>query len=114
MKGKDVLLERWAEILARKGDSPAIFDAAGRVVRTFRQIETRAEELAPEIRSIGMESVLAVQISNHEDWPSIFISCLRSRIIVLPLEQSITEQQRNAAFKVSSAAALLISSGGGR
>jgi len=114
MKGKDVLLERWAEILARKGDSPAIFDAAGRVVRTFRQIETRAEELAPEIRSIGMESVLAVQISNHEDWPSIFISCLRSRIIVLPLEQSITEQQRNAAFEVSSAAALLISSGGGR
>ena len=42
MKSDDVLLAAWAETLARKGDSAAIFDTRGEVLRTFAALEKRA------------------------------------------------------------------------
>src|SRR5215470_14780253 len=99
MKGKDVLLERWTEILARKGDSPGIFNTRGEVVRSFRQINDRARGFDGQIDNLPAGSVVAVQIGNHEDWPSILIAALRSGVVVLPLEQSISDQQRENAFK---------------
>ena len=103
MKPKDVLLERWAEILARRSDAPAIFNTRREVVRTFRQIDDRARDFESKIDNFQAGSVLAVQIGNHEDWPSILIACLRRGVVVLPLEQSISEQQRDAAMKVCNA-----------
>src|SRR5256714_3317778 len=99
MKPKDVLLERWKETLARKSNSPGIFNTRGEVVRTFQQIDERARDFEAKIDNFDAGSVLAVQIGNHEGWPSILIACLRRGIVVLPLEQSISEQQRDAAFK---------------
>ena len=107
MKPKDVLLERWVEILARKGDSPAIFDTAGRLARTFGQIDERARDFEPKINDSQAGSVLAVQIGNHEDWPAILIACLRRGVVVLPLEQSISEQQRDAAIRVCNVAGVV-------
>src|SRR5947209_6286313 len=98
MKQRDVLLDRWAEILSRKGDSPAILNTAGQVVRTFSRIDERARELEPQLGSLPAGAVLAAQIGNHEDWPGILIACLRLRIVVLPLEQTISSQQREAAL----------------
>src|SRR5213075_230141 len=51
-------------------------------------------------------SVIAIQIGNHQEWPSILIACLRSQLVILPLEQSISGQQRDAALKVCGATAL--------
>ena len=100
MKPKDVLLQRWEAILAQKGDEPAIFNTRGQVDRTFRGIDERARGFEPKIDKFADGSVIAVQIGNHEDAPSIFIACLRRGIVVLPLEQSISDQQRDAALKV--------------
>src|SRR2546423_7844784 len=100
MKPKDVLLERWKETLARKSNSPGIFNTRGEVVRTFQQIDERARDFESKIDTFDAGSVLAVQIGNHEDWPSILIACLRRGVVVLPLEQSISERQRDAAFKI--------------
>src|SRR5438094_5380244 len=100
---QDALAERWGAILARKGDAPAIFKATGDVARTFRQIDARARDFESKIDTLTAGSVVAVQIGNHEDWPSILIACLRRGVVVLPLEQSITNQQRDAAFKVCGA-----------
>jgi len=107
MKPKDVLLEKWAEIVARKGDSPAIFNSGAEIIRTFRQIEGRAVDFKATISSFEPGSVLAVQIGNHEDWPSILIACLRRGLVVLPLEKSISEQQRDIALKICGANALM-------
>src|SRR5436189_919980 len=52
---------------------------------------------------LGAGSVIAIQIGNHEDWPSILIACLRKRLVVLPLEQSIRDQERDAAREVCQA-----------
>lgn len=100
MKPKDALLERWEAILARKADAPAIFNAHAEGERTFRQIDQRAHDFESKIDSFGAGSVIAVQIGNHQDWPSILIACLSRRIVVLPLEQSVSEQQRDAALKI--------------
>jgi long-chain acyl-CoA synthetase len=107
MKPKDELLERWEQIYARKADSAAILDTAGEVVRTFRQIEERARDFGSKIDNLGAGSVLAVQIGNHEEWPSVLIACLRRRVVVLPLEQSISDQQRDAALEIGNASGII-------
>jgi long-chain acyl-CoA synthetase len=107
MKPRDVLLNRWAEILARKGNSPAIRNPADEVARTFRQIDNRARDFERKIDNFQPGNVLAVQIGNHEDWPSILVACLRKGVVVLPLEQSISEQQRDAALKICRAAGVV-------
>src|SRR5438067_5710004 len=103
MKPKDVLLQRWEAILAQKGDEPAIFNTRGQVDRTFSGIDERARGFEPKSDKFADGSVIAVQIGNHEDAPSIFIACLRRGIVVLPLERSISEQQREAALKICKA-----------
>jgi long-chain acyl-CoA synthetase len=100
MKSLDPLLEEWEETLARKRDAAAIFAASGEVLRTFDEIEKRARDLLRSIGGFREGDVLAVQIGNHEDWPSILIGCLLRHLVVLPLEQSISEQQRNKALEI--------------
>src|SRR5882757_833745 len=100
MKSSDPLLEVWEKTLARKRDAPAIFATSGEVLRTFGEIEQRTRDLLQSIGGFPEGNVLAVQIGNHEDWPSILIGCLRRHLVVLPLEQSISEQQHAEALKV--------------
>ena len=107
MKATDGLLERWETILARKGDAPAIFNTRGQINRTFRAIDEYACKFESKIDSFAAGSVIAVQIGNHEDWPSILIACLRRGMIVLPLEQSISDQQRDAAAKICRASGII-------
>src|SRR5437773_7281532 len=107
MKATDGLLERWETILARKGDAPAIFNTRGQINRTFRAIDEYACKFESKIDSFAAGSGIAVQVGNHEDWPSILIACLRRGMIVLPREQSISDQQRDAAAKICRASGII-------
>ena len=107
MKSEDPLLTAWDKTLLRKGDRPAILDPTGKIARTFRQIEERARHFAAKIDIFDAGEVLAVQIGNHEDWPSILVACLRKQLVVLPLEKSINDQQRDAALKICRATAVV-------
>src|SRR5437660_4283099 len=114
MKPNDGLLQRWEAIVSQKRDAPAIFNSRGRLVFTFRGIDERARDFESKIKSFDAGSVVAIQIGNHEDWPSILIACLRRGVVILPLEQSISDQQRDAALKtckVSGIAAAGVSAG---
>jgi acyl-CoA synthetase (AMP-forming)/AMP-acid ligase II len=96
MKSEDALLAAWAETVARKGDASAIFDTRGEVQRSFRDIENRARELADQISG----SVYPIDIGNQPDWPSHLLAALRRRVAALPLESSITPQQRENALRI--------------
>src|SRR5207248_10234211 len=111
MKLHDTLLERWQSIVAQKGDAPAIFNTRAHVARTFRQVDERANDFESKIDNFKARSVIAVQIGNHEDWPSILIACLRRGVVVMPLEQSISDQQRDAALKTCKAAGVVTAGG---
>ena len=104
MKSDDALLAAWEETLARKGDAPAVFDTCGQVLRTFREVERRARELEAGIASAEGE-VYPIDIGNHPDWPSHLLASLRRRMVALPLEGSVTPQQRKAALDVCHASA---------
>src|SRR4030095_14734865 len=107
MKSSDPLLSAWVKILARKRDTPAIFATSGEVLRTFGEIEERTRVLWKKIDVVREGNVLAVQIGNHEDWPSIFIACLSRHLVVLPLEQSISQQQRDETLEICRASAVV-------
>jgi long-chain acyl-CoA synthetase len=114
MKSSDPLLQDWEKTLARKRDAPAIFATSGEVLRTFGDVEQRARDLLRSIDVFHEGNVLAVQIGNHEDWPSILIGCLRRHLVVLPLEQSMSEHQRDKALEICKVRAVLsaVPSGG--
>jgi long-chain acyl-CoA synthetase len=101
MKQTDALLERWATILAKKADRPAIFNTRGEVVRTFRQIDAQARADERKFPTVKAHNVNAIQIGNHYDWPSIFIACLRTQRVVLPLDESLTREQADAAVAIA-------------
>ncbi len=103
MKSSDPLLEAWQKTLERKRDAPAIFATSGKVLRTFGDIEQRTRDLSQRIDIFRQHDVLAVQIGNHEDWPSILIGCVRRRLVLLPLEQSINQRQRDDALDICKA-----------
>ena len=111
MKPHDPLLAGWEETLARKRERPAIFNTRGECMRSFQQIEEQAHVWERKIDMFPAGSVIAVQIGNHEDWPAILLACLRRRLVVLPLDESLSEQQRHGAFKTCGVVAAAVSGG---
>ena len=107
MKRGDPLLFAWRTTISRKRDDAAIFDATARTLRSFRDIEARARAFETSMEKLFPGAVVAVQIGNHEDWPAVFIACLRKQLVVLPLDQSIVHQQRDAALEVCRASVLV-------
>src|SRR6058998_2919330 len=107
MKSTDPLLDGWEQTLRRAKDRPAILDTYGQVLRKFAEIEERACEFERKLEKFQPGGVIAIQIGNHEDWPSILIACLRSDLVVLPLEQSVSDQQRNATLELCKAGAVV-------
>jgi len=101
------LILAWQTTLSRKGNNAAVFDAAGRIARSFRSVEEHARSFEAKMDKLLPGAVVAVQIGNHEDWPAVFIACLRKRLVVLPLDESIGEQQRDAALDICKASAVI-------
>jgi long-chain acyl-CoA synthetase len=107
MKPRDPFLAAWHKTISHKGDRAAILDPTGATSRSFREIEERARGLEATLDTLPAGTVVAVQIGNHQDWPSVFIACLRKQLVVLPLDQSISEQQRDAALEICGAVATI-------
>ena len=113
LKSTDPLLDAWRQMLSRARLAPAILDTKGEVLRNFSAIEEHAREFELRLEPFDTGSVVAVQIGNHEDWPSILIACLRRRLVVLPLEKSISDQQRDAALELCKATAVVSAASSG-
>ncbi len=92
----DPLLVAWQNTVHKNGDAPAIFDSDGKVQRTFDEIEQRARDLEPAIAG----PVSPIDIGNHPDWPSLLLATLRRGVLALPLEDTITSQQREDALRI--------------
>jgi long-chain acyl-CoA synthetase len=100
MKSDDALVTAWEKTLARKSDAPAIFDTRGGVLRTFRGIEEQALAVEEKLDPIKPGNINAIQIGNHEYWPSLLIASLRKRLTVLPLDKSLGERERETAMAI--------------
>jgi long-chain acyl-CoA synthetase len=100
MKSDDAIVAAWEKTLARKGDAPAIFDTRGEVLRRFRGIEERAQTIAEKFGATKPRSLSTIQLGNHEDWPSMLIASLRKNLVVLPLDKSLSDHERDAAMSI--------------
>ncbi|HJX26189.1 MAG TPA: class I adenylate-forming enzyme family protein, partial [Chthoniobacterales bacterium] len=107
MKSLDPLLAEWDKILTRKGNAAAILATNGEVLRTFREVEETVRGFADKIDMFHAGEVVAIQIGNHEDWPAIMLACLRKQLVVLPLERSISERERDAALEICGVSAVV-------
>ncbi len=110
---RNVLLEAWKEVLGRAGERPALLDEEGKVQRTFRDVETRASKLEELLRDLARRQVVAIQIGNHIDWPSLLLACWRRDLVVLPLERGITKHERDTALRICGASAVAVAVPGG-
>lgn len=99
MKSDDALLAAWEKTLVQERDAAAIFDTRGEALRTFGDIESRARNLEEKIGPAAGQ-VQPIDLGNHPDWPSWLLACLRRRVVALPLEGTITPQQREAALQI--------------
>jgi len=108
---EDPILEAWEATRAQNRDRAAILDAQGRVLRTFSEIEESTRHFASQLKAIPPAQVCAIQIGNHPDWPSLFLACLRNQLVVLPLEQTISDEQKQSALRVCRVVAAALSSG---
>jgi long-chain acyl-CoA synthetase len=102
----DPILEAWEETREKNRQRAAILNAHGQIARTFSEIEERANHFARQLETIEPGQVFAIQIGNHPDWPSLFLACLRKQLVVLPLEQTISDEQKHNAFQMCRVAAL--------
>lgn len=102
----DALLAAWAETVAQRSADPAIFNTRREVLRTFAEIDAEAVTFEHErLHAFAAGSVIAIQLGNHPSWPALLLACLRSRLVVLPIERTISQQEREAAFRVCQASA---------
>jgi long-chain acyl-CoA synthetase len=114
MKTEDPLLLAWAETLLRRRDVPAIFDTQRQVLCRFGEIEalSRRYENGP-LKDLRTGEILAIQIGNHAHWPALLLACLRREIVVLPLERTVSDQERASAMKTCRASGLITAVEGG-
>jgi acyl-CoA synthetase (AMP-forming)/AMP-acid ligase II len=108
---EDPILEAWEATRTRNDDRAAIVNVDGKAVRTFSQIEEQAGHFARQLETIAPGQVFAIQIGNHPDWPSLFLACLRKQLVVLPLEQTISDEQKQSAFQICHVVAAAFSDG---
>lgn len=104
----DPLLAAWDETLARRGAEPAVYDSRGRVVFRFRELEELSRSCALDFRP---GEILALQMGNHPHWPAWFLTALRRGVVVLPLEQTVSAQERASALRTCRAAGLMTGPG---
>jgi long-chain acyl-CoA synthetase len=101
MKAPDVLLHAWSRVVMRRGPDAAVLDAAGAVLRTFAEIEAEAMQFAERLfAELAPGAVVAIPIGNHPAWPALLLACLRRRMVVLPLERGMAEQERETALQI--------------
>ena len=106
----DALLAAWRETVERRADAPAIFATSGAVLRTFRDIGDEAIRFVHDrLGDFERGAVVGIQLGNHASWPAVLLACLRAGLVVVPLERTISHQEREAALSVCHAAALITS-----
>src|SRR5712675_1966381 len=108
MKSHDPILGRWDETVRRKGgDTAALIDPGGKLLRTFSDIEREGSQLEKQLSRMAGGAVLAVQIGNHPTWPAVLLAGLRRGLAILPLETTINATDRALALEICKAGALL-------
>jgi long-chain acyl-CoA synthetase len=89
-KDRDVILQRWSNVLSDRARDAAVLNRRGEKLRTFSDIESEASQWTGRLAELPAQSVVAVQIGNSASWPAIFLALLRTDHVTLPLGADAT------------------------
>ena len=108
-KTEDALLGAWSKTLAQRADEVAIVDRSRQPLFRFAEIEELSRRYATnsDLTTFAPGEIVAIQIGNRPDWPALFLACLRLGIVVLPIEQTVSEQERTSALEACRAAGVM-------
>lgn len=107
----DELLQSWTVTLERRATDAAIYNTRGEICRTFAQIDTEAQEHGEQLlRAFAPGQVIGVQVGNHACSPALLLACRRRGLVALPLERSMSQNERAAALLACRAAAVITAS----
>lgn len=110
----DVILDRWNAVLDRRGADAAIYDTQRKVLRSFAAIEEEAQQFAEMLgRTFAAGQVVSIQVGNHPSWPALLLACLRRGFVALPLERSMSANERDVALATCGAAAVVVTNADG-
>ncbi len=108
LKTADPLLGAWEQTWRRRREEPAIFDSHRRVLFRFGEIEARSRSHEGGVlKGVQRGEILAIQLGNHPDWPALLLGSLRLGIVVLPLERTMSAQERASALQTCRAFGLI-------
>ncbi len=101
------ILAAWSATLARRGAEAAILAADGSRLRTFREVESEAVELAGLLRGCVSPGVVAIQMGNDPRLPALLLALWRHRLIPVLFDLSLERESLANAIATSHAAALI-------
>ena len=93
--------------MARRSDAPAVFSSAGKVLRTFAEIDQSSLEFVPSLLIFPPGCIVAFQIPNSPDWPALFLAMLRAGLIPLPFGLHLEKAERDIALEICEAAGII-------
>lgn len=103
----NALLAAWKLTVARRANDPAVWSAAGSVLRTFAEIEQEARELEAMFSEWPAHSVVAVQIGNSERWPAVLLALFRRSLVVLPVGRHMEKVELDLALETCRASVVV-------
>ncbi len=108
LKSRDPLLAAWEETVGRRSGEVAILDPSGQNRFRFEEIESLSRRYEEGLLAkLEPGQILAIQLGNHAHWPALFLGCLRRGIVVLPLERTMSPQERASALQTCRASGLI-------
>ncbi|HVE16446.1 MAG TPA: fatty acid--CoA ligase family protein [Chthoniobacterales bacterium] len=94
---KNGILERWGQIVQRKGALPAVLMPDGSSARTLAGIEAEAVEIATMLGALPPGSIVSLQAGNVAAWPAMALGIWKAGAGVLLLDHTLGEGTRDAA-----------------
>ena len=101
------ILAAWRNVLARRGDAPAILAADGGVARTFAGIEAEACGFGCAFERLQPGAAVGVQFGNDVRFPALLLALWRRGLVPVPLDRSAGRDAIAAALGMCGASAIV-------
>lgn len=89
------ILDRWSEIVSRKGAATAISGSGGEPLRTFAQVEEESVKLAEYFSNVPVGRIVSCQIGNSPSFPAFILAAWRAGCGVMPLDRDLAPARRD-------------------
>ncbi len=89
------ILDRWSQIVSRKGGAAAVLGSDGELLRTFAQVEEEAGKVADYFSNLPAGRIVSCQIGNSPTFLAFLLAAWRAGCGVMPLDRDLAPARRD-------------------